>query len=88
MHSAREDILLRNVSRREIMEYLDRLGFKQLEPDKSFWLGDLELRLSETCKSELCAIRIDETSMEIEGPGDQVVALKGKIRFHFLRAGG
>ena len=88
MHSAREDILLRNVSRREILEYLDRLGFKQPEPGKIYLSGDIKLRLSETCKSKLCAIRIDETSMEIEGPGDQAVALKEKIRFHFLRAGG
>lgn len=88
MCSAREDILLRNVSRREILEYLDRLGFKQHEPGRPYLSGDIILRLSETCKSELCAIQIDETSMEIEGPRDQVGALKEKIRFHFLRAGG
>ncbi len=88
MRIAREDILLRNVSRREILEYLDRLGFKQPDPGKPYWSGDIELRLSETCKSKLCAIRIDETNIEIEGPEDQVLVLKGKIRFYFLRAGG
>jgi isopropylmalate/homocitrate/citramalate synthase len=88
MCCTKEDILLRNVSRREILEYLDRLGFKQSELGMPYMSGDIKLRLSETCKSELCAIRIDETSMEIEGPRDQVVALKEKIRFHFLRAGG
>ncbi len=88
MHSAREDILLRNVSRREILEYLDRLGFKQPGPDKPYLSGDIELRLSETCKSELCAIRIDETTLWLEGPEDQVLSLKAKIRVHFLRAGG
>ena len=88
MRRAREDILLRNVSRREILEYLDRLGFKQPGPDKPYRSGDIELRLSETCKSKLCAIRLDETSMELEGPEDQVLTLKAKIRFHFLRAGG
>ena len=88
MASARKEVLFRNVSRREILEYLGKLGFKQSQTSNVFLSGSIKLQLFETRKRELGSIRIDETNLEIEGPEEQVLRLKEKIRFHFLRAGG
>ncbi len=87
MATIMEEILLRNVCRWEILEYLDRLEFMKVQ-DGFYRRGEIEIRLSETIKKSLSSIKIDETKIEISGQQELVEKLLKEIRFHFLRAGG